>query len=152
MGIGLLEYADHNPGQAEPEQARREIAETVRSVQDQEKIQELKDSITRQISQGREPQYILYTAVRVIAMLTNDGEWEQQQRDALDGIYKGIAQESLFRDSRAAAADMREKHLSDYVQKTRRQITKSLNGCRKLQEDLEKALQDITEMTPAEAE
>lgn len=152
MGIGLFEYAASNPGQVEPEQARQEIIETVRSVQDQEKIGELKDSIALQIRQGREPQYILYTAVRVIAMLTNDSEWEQRQGDALDSIYKGIAQESLFRDNAAEAASRRAQHLSDYVQKTRRQITKSLNSCRKLEKDLEDALQDIEGMTPDETE
>ena len=152
MGIGLFEYAASNPGQVEPEQTRQEIIETARSVQDQAKIEELKDSIALQISQGREPQYILYTAVHVIAMLTHDREWEQRQGDALDGIYKGIAQESLFRDGIAEAANRRAQHLNDYVQKTRRQITKSLNGCRKLEKDLEDALQDIEGMAPDETE
>lgn len=147
MGIGLFEYADSNPAQMEPEQARKQVEATARSVRDQNSIQELKNSIALQISQGREPQYILYTAIRVISMLTNDSEWGERQRDALDSLYKDIAQESLFRDSAAAAADRRQEHLNEFIQKTRRQLTRNLNSCQKLQGELQAALLDIDAMT-----
>lgn len=150
MGIGLFEYAQNNPDQVEPEQARQETAATVRSVQDQEKLQELKTSIADQISQGREPQYILYTAIRVIEMLTNDSEWARPLQETLDGLYSGIAQESLFRDSIAAGEIRRQGLLNDYVEKTRRQLTRNLKGCERLQTELKNALQEIEKLTSAE--
>lgn len=152
MGIGLFEYAQRNPGGIEPEQPRQEIAETARSVQDQNKIQELKTSIARQIQEGREPQYILYTAIRAIAMLTNDSEWEQPLQETLDGLYSGIAQESFFRDSIATAEAQRETQLNDYVTKTRRQLTRNINACSRLQKNLETALQELETMAPAAEE
>lgn len=150
MGIGLFEYAQNNPDQVEPEQARQETAATVRSVQDQEKLQELKTSIADQISQGREPQYILYTAIRVIEMLTNDSEWARPLQETLDGLYSGIAQESLFRDSIATGETRRQGLLNDYVEKTRRQLTRNLKGCERLQTELKNALQEIEKLTSAE--
>ena len=147
MGIGLFEYAQNNPGSIEPDQARQEIAETARSVRDQEKIQELKASIADQISQGREPQYILYTAIRVIEMLTNDSEWARPLQETLDGLYSGIAQESLFWDSVTTAAARRQELLTSYADKTRRQLTRNIQGCERLQAELKKALQEIEAMT-----
>lgn len=150
MGIGLFEYAQNNPDQVEPEQARQETAATVRSFQNLEKVQELKASIADQISQGREPQYILYTAIRVIEMLTNDSEWARPLQETLDGLYSGIAQESLFRDSIAAGETRRQGLLNDYVEKTRRQLTRNLKGCERLQTELKNALQEIEKLTSAE--
>lgn len=147
MGIGLLEFAASNPDRVEPEQARREIAETARSVQDHEKIQELKASIADQISQGREPQYILYTAIRVIELLTKDSEWAHPLQEALDGVYSGIEQESLFRDQAAAAIRRQEEHLTRYTQKKHRELNNSLNECKKLAIELEAALKIIDNMS-----
>lgn len=146
MGIGLFEYAQNNPDQVEPEQARQETAATVRSFQNLEKVQELKASIADQISQGREPQYILYTAIRVIEMLTNDSEWARPLQETLDGLYSGIAQESLFRDQTAAAIRTRQEHLTRYTQKKHRELNNSLTECRKLAIELEAALRIIDNM------
>ena len=146
MGIGLFEYAQNNPDQVEPEQARQETAATVRSFQNLEKVQELKASIADQISQGREPQYILYTAIRVIEMLTNDSEWAHPLQEELDRLYSGIAQESLFRDQTAAAIRSQQEHLTRYTQKKHRELNNSLTECRKLAIELETALRIIDNM------
>lgn len=149
MGVGLFEYAEKHPEQQQEPQRQQEPEPTAQYIRDLRQIEALKDSINQQIEQGREPQYILYTAIRAIGLLTNDDEWEQRQRGALDAIYSDVAQESLFRDSEAAARSRRETLLRDYADKTRRQLTRQLNACRKLQGDLEAAINDVERLEPA---
>ena len=146
--MGLLEYAAQNPAQ-EPPQERQAIETTARNYREQQEAQEtaaaLKDSIAQQLKQGNEPQYILYTALKAIGLLTNDPEWTEAQRQRLDKVYADLAQQSLFMDNAAIAAERLEKMQGDYIDRMRRQLTKSLNGYRRIEKALTEALQAVND-------
>lgn len=126
MGRGLFEYAEINPTAAEtPQEARRgsdsiDTYHARRAAIDHSK--QLMEAIESQLEQGTPPQYVLYTALRLIGLLTGAEEWEQRQRAALDAIYKDLAQESLFADNAATAAARLDEQQAQYIDKTRRKL------------------------------
>lgn len=148
MAMGLLEYAAQNP-QQEPEQERQAIETTARTYREQQEAQEtaeaLKESIAQQLKQGNAPQYILYAAIRAIGLLTNDPEWTEAQHKALDDVYSDLAQQSFLVDNAAIAAERLDKMQRDYIDRMRRQLTKSLNGYRRIEKALTEALQAVND-------
>lgn len=128
MGRGLFDYAEVNPtpaAAAAPQEAHRgpdalDAYHARRAAIDQSK--KLMDAIEGQLEQGTPPQYVLYTALRLIALLTGAEDWEQRQRAALDAIYNDLAQESLFADNAATAAARLEDQRAQYIDKTRRKL------------------------------
>lgn len=146
--IGLLEYAAKHPAQ-EPPQERQAIETTARTYREQQEAQDtaaaLKESIAQQIKQGNEPQYILYAALKAIGLLTNDPEWAEAQQRRLDTVYADLAQQSLFMNNAAIAAERLEKMQGDYIDRMRRQLTKSLSGYRRIEKALTEALQAVNE-------
>ena len=150
MGIGLLEYAEKNPAQEPPEQeaaAIREAATTYRERQEErQQAEELKASIAQQLERGNAPQYILYTAIKAIGLLTHDPEWTEAQQQSLDNVYADIAQQSLFTDNAAIAAARLEKMKQTYNDKLRQQLLKDLNGYRRIEKAITEALQAVNEI------
>ncbi len=118
MGKGLFDIA---PDPARLEDVKREMrtssAETVQRAKDFEKVEELKHSIAMQIEQGREPLYILHTALRVIGLLDDDPAWDAAQREALETIYKGSEQQALTYSADALAEEKRREHLRKHCEK-----------------------------------
>lgn len=138
MGLSLAEYAAQHP-QHEPE-ATPEPARSYREqMQEREKVDGLKESILQQLEQGNAPETILYAAIRAIGILTNDTEWTEAGRAALNSVYAG--QESLLADN--SAAHRREQMQADYNSKLRRQLTRQLNGYRRIESALQDALRAV---------
>ena len=115
-----------------------------RAALDQSK--QLLESIESQLAQGTPPQYVLYTALRLIGLLTGASEWEARQRAALDHVYEDLAQESLFADNAAIAAQRLDDQRRDYVNKTRKQLMRSLRAMGKLETALKTALDAVGEL------
>ena len=98
------------------------------------------------MQQGTPPQYVLYTALRAIGLLTGASEWEARQRAALDATYSDLAQESLFVDSAATAAERLADQRRDYVEKLRRTLGRQLKGLAKVERALNEALDAAQEL------
>lgn len=126
MDEGLFEFAQMNQGTPDPipdTKGQREGVERYRQRQnDLAKSKELMQSIEAQLHQGTPPQYVLYTALRCIGLLTGATEWDERQRAALDETYKDLAQESLFTDGEALALQRLEDQQAQYIDKTRRKL------------------------------
>jgi len=143
MGMGLLDYAEQNPGQ-EPEKEQRAIRETARTYLERKEAQEeatdLKRRIAQQLEDGSEPQYILYTALRAIGILTNDKTWTDEQTARLDSIYGDLAQGSFLVDNAMIAEErLLEKH-KEYTEKAGKQLRQLLKAYKLSTDALEAAL------------
>ena len=145
MAKSLAEYAAEHP-QREPER-EREAARVYRDLQEErETIAQIKTSITQQLEQGAAPQYILYSALRAIGILTHDNEWAEAGQQALDKVYSDLAQQSFLTDNAAIAAQRLEEMQAGYNDKMRQQLTRQLKGYRKIERALQEALQAVGEM------
>ena len=153
MAKTLEEYAAQHP-QQEPEQERQAIEDTARSyreqMQERETVEGLKASILQQLEQGNAPQYILYTAIKAIGILTHDAEWAEAGRQTLDTVYADLAQQSLLTDNAAIAAQRLDTMQAEYNDKLRRQLTRNLNGYRRIEKALQEALQAVNALEPQE--
>lgn len=153
MKMSLDEYAVQNPMQ-EPQQEAQSIQDTAQIYRDrqerQQDISRLKDSITNQLEQGNAPQYILYTAIRAIGILTQDEQWAEAGKQFLDNVYADLAQGSFLVDNAAVAAYRLEDMKAAYNEKLRRQLTRDLNSYRRIEKALQEALQAVNDIEPRE--
>lgn len=138
MGISLAEYAAQHP-QEEPAQQAAPTRTYREAAQDRETVEQIKAGISQQLAQGNAPQYILYSALRAIGILTQDQAWAEAGIAALDSVYADLAQQSMLAEESSAAADRLAQMQADYCQKTRRQIRQSLTKLEKLQRALSEA-------------
>ena len=151
--MSLDEYAVQNPMQ-EPQQEAQSIQDTAQIYRDrqerQQDISRLKDSITNQLEQGNAPQYILYTAIQAIGILTQDEQWAEAGKQFLDNVYADLAQGSFLVDNAAVAAYRLEDMKAAYNEKLRRQLTRDLNSYRRIEKALQEALQAVNDIEPRE--
>lgn len=147
MGKGFFDL-EANPRTAPPkEPGSGTEAKTYRDrLEEAEHIEALKLSISQQLTEGSEPQFILYTAIRAIAILTQDPEWGDAGAAALDAIYGDLAQESLLIDRATVAAHRLNEKRAEYSQKLRAQAQRQLSGCKKLEADLQAVLRTLNEL------
>ena len=146
MGKSLEEYAAQNPRQ-EPAEGPAGTARTYRDrLEEHAQIERLKASITRQLEDGSEPQYILYTAIRAIGLLTQDQAWAEAREADLDAVYSDIAQESLLTDRTTLAAQRLEDMQGEYTRKLRAQTQRQLSGYRKIETALKEVLRALNEL------
>lgn len=154
MGKSLEEYAAEHP-QQEPETERQSMAAVVQDYQTRQEliaeVTRLKTSIKQQIEEGNAPEYILYTALKVIGLLTNDMEWAKAGQDILDLVYSDLAQQSFLTDNAAIAADRQEKMRQEYSDKLKRQLKRNLNGYKKVADSLQAALKALEAIDQPEA-
>lgn len=138
MGKSLSEYAAlYPPGSADP--APQDIPKTppvVASIPRIDEVSRLKASILRQIREGNAPQYILYAAVDAISILTMDTDWKTDTRAALDALYRDLAQASLLSDNEDEAAARREAARAEYNGKLRKDISRQIRGCKRIERAL----------------
>jgi len=138
MGKGLFEYAAENPEKiaAEGERAGVERRATAKAVTDQEKAEELRKIVAAQIADGEEPEIILYSAVKVIGLLTNDPKWTEQQRQALDLLYIDAGQLSLTSEAAQRARERREQYRREYVKKEKKRLEGQIKACDGIKKNL----------------
>lgn len=152
MAKSLAEYAAENP--QEMPAAEREQMQHTATMKEQERerrqeraqIDRLKASILAQLEQGNAPQYILYTALETIGLLSHDEEFTTTGKKCLDNIYADLAQQSLLTDNAAIAAARIEEMQNSYNDRLRRQLEKQLNGYHKIAKGLNDALAALDDM------
>ena len=155
MGMSLKEYSAIW-GETEPETERKDIERAARSYkekkQDREEAEQLKISMIRQLEKGEEPQYILYTAIKTIGILTQDKEWAAAGEKLLDSVYKDLAQQALFLDNETVAAERVEKRQAEYREKLKKQLENQLRANSRIERALQDALKavDDAETEPEE--
>ena len=146
-GYSLAEYAAQHPAAAPPADNATAAARSYREQQEErEKAELLKESIAQQLQQGNAPELVLYTAIKAIGLLSADEEWAAACNAILDSVYADLAQQSLLVDTAAAAAARLEKTKTTYTEKTRTQLQRSYNGCKRLSDALKEALQAIDDI------
>lgn len=154
MGKTLKEYAAQHP-QQEPEREREQMRSTTEAIKDRqqerEQAERLKESILQQLEQGNAPESILYTAIKVIGLLSSDPGFAEAGQRCLDAVYADLAQQSLLVDNAAVAAHRLETMRHDYNKKLKTSLTRQLNGYRRIADALLKALQAVDEVEPQEA-
>jgi len=155
MGKSLAEYAAQNP-QPEPPQERQAVAHAARSYNDQiaerDQAERLKTSIAQQLQEGEAPQYILYSALRAIGLLTHDEAWAEAQQKTMDGVYSDLAQQSLLTDNAAIAAARLDTMQTEYKEKLRRQLQRQIGGYKRIARALNEALDAVNALDPPAAD
>ena len=151
MARGLFDYAEQNPA-GEPPQETRALRETVRTYREaqaqRETAEELKKSISQQITGGNAPQYILYTAISAIGLLTNDPGWTEEQRGRLDAVYDDLRQQSFITDNEEIAAHRLAEMQRAYNSKLRKSLERNLNGYKRIEKGITEALKALNEIDP----
>ena len=144
MGFSLEEYAARHP-QATPPAVEAQAAATAalsyrERLEEQAETERLKTAISRGLEQGSAPQFILYAALQAIGLLTHDKQWEQENCNLLDTCYAGLEQQSLLANTAAAEAERLEQMQAKYLDRIRKQLQANLSSCKKLEQELQKAL------------
>lgn len=143
MGKSLAEYAAQNP-MPEPQRIEAAAAQTYHDRQQQAaQIGKYKELMLKQMQGGTEPETTLYTAITAIGILTDDSEWTEAAHGALNSVYADLAQQSLLTDTAAEAAHRLEQMQADYNDKLRRQLTRQINGYKRIERALTEALQAV---------
>lgn len=124
----------------EEQQRQQDTAEALR----------LKESIARGLEQGQEPQALLYTAVRVIGLLTNDPAFTEAAQARIDAVYKDLAQLSFTEDNDRKAQERLEKMQTEYRDKLRGSISRQLNANRRIEKALQEVLNAVDAAEPHE--
>lgn len=156
MGISLEEYAAIHSQEPPPESERQAIAQTAKTMRDRQREREmtadLKTSIAQQLAKGNAPETVLYSAIRLIGLLTHDEEWEAAQTATLDSVYADLAQQSLLTDNAAIAAQRLDDRQTQYLHKMHKKLNSQLTECRKLEKALVDALTATEAMQQVETE
>lgn len=156
MGKSLAQYAAENPQkmpeiereqmQQAAEEREQERRENRSREQKQAQVNRLKEGITAQLEQGNAPQFILYSALEAIGILTNDEEWAEAGKRCLDKVYDGLAQQSLLTDNAAIEAQRIAQIQASYNDRLRRQLERQLAGYHKIARGLNEALAALEEI------
>lgn len=125
--------------------ANRDAQEVQEALTEAEK---LKGNILQELEAGKDPQIILYTALKAIGILTNDPEFTEKTQGKLDGIYKDLAQLSFIEDNDKKAQERLEKMQADYNDKLRRSVRRQLNAYKKVQAALYEVLDAVDGTEP----
>lgn len=144
MATSLEEYARQHPQQAPEEQPAAEtMGSYLQEIKDKEAVEQLKAGMLQQLENGNEPQFVLYTAIKAIGILTHDKEFAEAGKRALDAVYGDLAQQSLLTDNAAIAMQRLEERRAEYNEKMRRELNRNLAGYRRLEQALKDALKTI---------
>lgn len=144
MSNGLFDLVSQSPAPIEEQPPQETIdvrAEYEARRAAAEKANELKESISRQIEQGNDPQYILYTAIRAIGYLTRDTEWQREQEKQLDSVYGDLAQVSFLLDETAIAGERLEEKRQQYAERMLKRLNNNLKDCEKIQTSIKQAME-----------
>ena len=152
----LKEYYESPANQIreEPTQTREAMADLAQTLEDQERERQeetqraaaLKESISQQLTQGNEPQLILYTAIKGIGCLTHDAQWAEDCKARLDKIYSGLEQESLLTDNAAEAQKRLNEQSASFNAQAKRSLERQLKSYKKLYDGLTAALNALEEV------
>jgi hypothetical protein len=135
---------DEPPQQAAERQQAESDLHRIR--EEQEKVERIKAAITAQMEQGTAPQYMLFGAIDCIETLTHDAGWGEPLKEKLNAIYHDLAQESLFADNAAIAAERLKKQQSEHNARLRRELTRQIAKQTAIEAALRGALRSLDEL------
>lgn len=148
MAKGFFDVTAEEPAAA----AGGALAKANRDAQEMQaafsEAEKLKENILQELEAGKDPQIILYTALKTIGILTNDPEFTEKTQGKLDGIYKDLAQLSFIEDNDKKAQERLDKMQADYNDKVRRSVKRQLNAYKKVQSALYEVLDAIDNTEP----
>lgn len=151
--MGLEEYAALYGNQEQPagERATMEAiaADRERAAGKMEQAAALKESVAQQIRKGNPPQYILYSALKCIGLLTHDEAWADDLEAQLDSVYGDLAQQSLLEDSAAIEGQRLEAQAAAYSERLRQQLQRLISGYGRVYGELKSALDALNEIDQA---
>lgn len=130
MGLSLEEYAQQHPlTEKEQEELEAERQPAKEETRQRRSVEDLKQGILAQIRQGDEPQYILYAALEVIGILSEDPIWAELGQSHLNYLYGDLRQRALFRDDVALVHERLEQQRANFLdhllKKTQREHRKA---------------------------
>lgn len=138
MGLSLEEYAKQNPP---TENEQREFEEAAKPLQEElartRSVEDLKAGILSQIRQGDEPQYILYAALEVIGILSEDPIWAELGQSHLDYLYGDLRQRALFRDDVALVHERLEQQRADFLDKLLKKTQREHRKAQQIADELD---------------
>lgn len=145
---GLAEYLDSLPAGVpdDTDRRRHEQTDTIRYFDKMDRVEALKSTISGQIRTGSSAEGPLYTAIRVIEILTSDTAWAAELTEILDKRYGDLAQESLFVNRATEIAGRLESDRAQYVERTLKRTQASLRACERLQRLLSAAESELQAM------
>lgn len=153
MPKSLSDFARENPVTLSPEEIQR-AQEPARAYEqkyvEEQTILELKNSVLKQLQKGNPPQFILFTAVDLIGMLTRDEEWSNEANEILTGMYADLAQQSLFQSELTTAEERYTARQKVYNAKLEKQLKNQLSGYRNVEKALKDALTALYEVQRAD--
>lgn len=115
---------------------------------DRQEADRLKESITRQLESGTEPQIILLTAVKAIGLYAGDLAFTAAAEEKIDAIYSDLAQQSFIQDNAEIARQRLETQQTEYREKARKGIQRQLTATRRIEHALLDALQAVNAAEP----
>lgn len=144
MGKGFFDIETKEPAAANAGNAlanvNRDIAEAKRAFAAAEKEKAI---ILQELDAGKAPELILYKALGIIGMLTNDPDFTEAAAGKLDKVYSDLAQLSLIDDNAAIARERLEEKKVDFNDKLRRSIKRQLSSYKHVEDALYKVLDAI---------
>lgn len=117
-----------------------------------EQAEALKATIARQLEAGEDPQTILYTALKVIGLLSNDQEYTETTQGRLDAVYKDLTQLSFIQDNNRIAQERLDAIKAEYNAKLRKNINTQLARYAKVEKALNDVLYALNETEPRPAD
>ena len=148
MARGLFDYAEDAPQIERPEAGADPIREYI---QDTEEIARLQASVAAQIEQGKDPHVILFSAIKLIGVLTGADEWTTEQLERLEATYKDVEQQELFTESQALIDGALLEQKREYAAKLSVKLNRIIRECESLTISLQTA-RDAAERMSADLE
>lgn len=148
MALSLEEYAALHPDQEAPAEEQQAQEEAKSYLERQEELRHaamLKGLISAQITAGKDPLHILYTAISCIGLYAADPEWERETAAALESRGAAFAQQSLLDDVAEQERQALAKQQAEYRQKLRTAVLRQIRAGDKVQRQLHAVLDTLNE-------
>ncbi len=133
--MSLREYAAGHPVEELPESTQKELKKARASMdsakQKQDDAEALKASIVQQLTEKNNPELILGTALRCIAVLTKDPDFESYCLERLEETYKDFKQLSFLQDNANQAAERLRQQREAFIKNSTASITRQQNALKK---------------------
>lgn len=123
---GLFDFANQHETKAEPlreREAVRAAAESFHDIQTRQgDIERGKAIITEMLQQDQAAQYILYSAVGLIGLCTEDQAWTDAAKESLQRHYGDLEQMTIVLENHAANMEELKQKQAAYIDKARRRL------------------------------
>lgn len=116
------------------------------------KAEEMKKTLVRSMEAGTEPQNVLYRALEIIGLLTDDKAFTEKTTGILENVYGDIAQLSFIQDNTLTAQARIDELTKDYIDKARRGVVQQYKRTMRVEDALKKTLDELDNLQHARTE